>query len=88
MAARVPYLTREDLAEADRLRHEDRHAGDDPLERPLQRHHLDIHLRLLPQHHVVLKVDRDLAVHRQVERRDDLPLDPERDAGALPLGHM
>jgi len=60
-------------------------SADHPLERALERHDLQRHLRLLPQHHVVLEVDRHLSVHRQVQHRDDLPLDPEGDSGTLAL---
>ena len=51
-----------DLARPTCLRHEDTHAGHHPLERALHGPNADIKLRILVQHDVVFKEDRDAAV--------------------------
>ena len=77
-----------DLAGPGRLGHEDRHPGQYPLEGALERLDPHVDLRLLPQHHVVLEEDRQLAVEGQVQHRDELALDPVRQAGAGAVGDL
>src|SRR5258705_9128621 len=47
--------------------------------------HPDRHRRVLPQDHVVLEVDRDLAGHPDMQDRDELAFDPVRDPWSLPV---
>ena len=60
-----------------RFEQQQRHAAERaPLEALLQRVQADLHLRVLPQQHVMLEIDRDLAVERHVQDRDQLALQP------------
>ena len=66
-----------DLARRLRLDQQQRHTAEHaPLEALLQRMQADLHLRVLPQQHVMLEVDRDLPVERHVQHRHELSLEP------------
>src|SRR2546425_12911016 len=56
------------------LRHEDRHASEDSLERTLHRFNADLDTRILPQKNVMLEVDV-YGLHFNVEHGDELALD-------------
>ena len=66
-----------DLARRLRLEQQQRHATERaPLQPLLQRVQADLHLRVLPQQHVMLEVHRHLAVERHVQDRNELALEP------------
>ena len=66
-----------DLARRLRLDQQQRHPAEHAaLESLLQRMQADLHLRVLPQQHVVLEVHRDLSVERHVQDGDELALEP------------
>ncbi len=59
------------------LEHQQRHPAEHAaLESLAERMQADLELRVLPQQHVVLEVDRHPAVERHVEHRDQLALEP------------
>ena len=55
------------------------------LEALLERVQTDLHLRVLPQQHVMLEVDRHLAVQRHVQDRHQLALESIVQSGRRPL---
>ncbi len=60
-----------------RLEHQQRHPSEHAaLESLAERMQTDLHLRVLPQQHVVLEVDRHLPVERHVQHRDELAFEP------------
>jgi hypothetical protein len=73
MAGRIPR--KRDLARSPCLRHEDLHAGDHALERPLHGPHPDLQPRILPENHVMLEEDGNGAIQPDVEDGNQLSLD-------------
>ena len=66
-----------DLAGRLGLEQQQRHAAEHAaLEALLERVQADLHARVLPQQHVVLEVDRHLAVERHVQDGHELALEP------------
>ena len=64
-----------------------RHAAERPaLEALLERMQADLHLRVLPQQHVVLEIDGNLPVEHHVQHRHELALEPVADPGCGALG--
>ena len=71
-----------DLAGRLRLEHEQRHPAEHAaLESLAERMQADLELRVLPQQHVMLEVDRHLPVERHVQHRDELAFEPVGHAG-------
>ena len=83
MAGRV--AAERDLAARLGLEHQQRHAAETAaLEPLLERMQADLHVRVLPQQHVVLEVHGHLAVKRHVQHGHELPLEPVVDAWRVP----
>ena len=74
-----------DLPRRLRLEHQQRHAPEHPaLEALLERMQPDLHVRVLPQQHVVLEVHRRRPIERHVQDRDELALESIPSPGAVP----
>jgi hypothetical protein len=48
----------------------------------------ELHIRVLPEQHVVLEVDGHATVERHVEHRDELALEPVPETGSGSLGDL
>ena len=81
-------LRKGDVPRTLRLRHHQRHAREHALPRASQRHHGDVHLRVLPQQHVMREVDAVLGRQLHVGNRHILAFDLAEGVAELQLGHV